>query len=42
MSTTAIANKDATVDARVGRVDMKLEVITIQRRGVTMLERPIG
>ena len=29
MSTTAIASKDATTDARVGQVDMKLEVITI-------------
>jgi catechol 2,3-dioxygenase-like lactoylglutathione lyase family enzyme len=29
MSTTAIRSKDATTDARVGRVDMKLEVITI-------------
>jgi catechol 2,3-dioxygenase-like lactoylglutathione lyase family enzyme len=29
MSTTAIRRKDATTDARVGKVDMKLEVITI-------------
>ncbi|MGZ8398937.1 MAG: VOC family protein [Gemmatimonadales bacterium] len=29
MSTTATATKDATTDARVGTVDMKLEVITI-------------
>ena len=29
MSTTATAIKDATTDARVGTVDMKLEVITI-------------
>ncbi len=29
MSTTAIRSKDATTDARVGKVDMKLEVITI-------------
>ena len=29
MSTTATRSKDATTDARVGRVDMKLEVITI-------------
>jgi len=29
MSTTAIASKDASADARGGRVDMKLEVITI-------------
>ena len=29
MSTTAIASKDATADARVGQVDMKLEVITV-------------
>jgi catechol 2,3-dioxygenase-like lactoylglutathione lyase family enzyme len=29
MSTTAIRSKDATTDARVGQVDMKLEVITI-------------
>jgi catechol 2,3-dioxygenase-like lactoylglutathione lyase family enzyme len=29
MSTAAIASKDASADARVGRVDMKLEVITI-------------
>jgi catechol 2,3-dioxygenase-like lactoylglutathione lyase family enzyme len=29
MSTTAIRSKDATADARVGQVDMKLEVITI-------------
>ena len=29
MSTTAIRSKDATTDAGVGKVDMKLEVITI-------------
>ena len=29
MSTTAIRSKGATTDARVGKVDMKLEVITI-------------
>jgi predicted enzyme related to lactoylglutathione lyase len=29
MSTTAISTKDATADARVGQVDLKLEVITI-------------
>jgi len=29
MSTTAIRSQDATTDARVGKVDMKLEVITI-------------
>ena len=29
MSTTAIRSKDATTGARVGKVDMKLEVITI-------------
>ena len=29
MSTTAIRSKDATTDARVGKVDMKLEVVTI-------------
>ena len=29
MSTTAIRSKEATTDARVGKVDMKLEVITI-------------
>ena len=29
MSTTAIRSKDATTDVRVGKVDMKLEVITI-------------
>jgi catechol 2,3-dioxygenase-like lactoylglutathione lyase family enzyme len=29
MSTTAIRSKDATADARVGKVDMKLEVITV-------------
>ena len=29
MSTTAISSKDATTDARVGKLDMKLEVITI-------------
>jgi catechol 2,3-dioxygenase-like lactoylglutathione lyase family enzyme len=29
MSTTAIRSTDATTDARVGQVDMKLEVITI-------------
>jgi catechol 2,3-dioxygenase-like lactoylglutathione lyase family enzyme len=29
MSTTAVRSKDATADARVGQVDMKLEVITI-------------
>jgi catechol 2,3-dioxygenase-like lactoylglutathione lyase family enzyme len=29
MSTTAIRSKDSTADARVGQVDMKLEVITI-------------
>jgi catechol 2,3-dioxygenase-like lactoylglutathione lyase family enzyme len=29
MSTTAIRSKDAAADARVGQVDMKLEVITI-------------
>jgi catechol 2,3-dioxygenase-like lactoylglutathione lyase family enzyme len=29
MSTTAIRNKDATADPRVGKVDMKLEVVTI-------------
>jgi catechol 2,3-dioxygenase-like lactoylglutathione lyase family enzyme len=29
MSTTATRSKDATADARVGQVDMKLEVITI-------------
>jgi catechol 2,3-dioxygenase-like lactoylglutathione lyase family enzyme len=29
MSTTAIRSKDATTDARVGKVDLKLEVITI-------------
>ncbi len=29
MSTTAISSKDATADARVGQIDMKLEVITI-------------
>src|SRR5687768_6654247 len=29
MSTTAVRSKDATTDARVGKVDMKLEVITI-------------
>ncbi len=29
MSTTAIGSKDATADARVGQVDMKLEVIPI-------------
>jgi catechol 2,3-dioxygenase-like lactoylglutathione lyase family enzyme len=29
MSSTAIRGKDATTDARVGKVDMKLEVITI-------------
>jgi catechol 2,3-dioxygenase-like lactoylglutathione lyase family enzyme len=29
MSTTATRSKDATTDARVGKVDMKLEVITI-------------
>jgi predicted enzyme related to lactoylglutathione lyase len=29
MSTTAISSKNATADARVGQIDMKLEVITI-------------
>jgi len=29
MSTTAISTKDTTADARVGQVDLKLEVITI-------------
>jgi catechol 2,3-dioxygenase-like lactoylglutathione lyase family enzyme len=29
MSTTAIRSKDASTDARVGKVDMKLEVITV-------------
>jgi hypothetical protein len=29
MSTATIRSKDATADARVGKVDMKLEVITI-------------
>ena len=29
MSTTAVSSKEATTDARVGKVDMKLEVITI-------------
>jgi catechol 2,3-dioxygenase-like lactoylglutathione lyase family enzyme len=29
MSTTATPTKDATTDARVGKVDMKLEVVTI-------------
>jgi len=29
MSTTAIRSKDATTDARVGKVDMKLEVVII-------------
>jgi catechol 2,3-dioxygenase-like lactoylglutathione lyase family enzyme len=29
MSTTAIRSKDATTDARVGQVDMKLEVVVI-------------
>ena len=29
MSTTAIRSKDATTDARVGKVDMKLEVVVI-------------
>ena len=29
MSTTAVRTKDATTDARVGKVDMKLEVVTI-------------
>ena len=29
MSTTAIHSKDATTDARVGKVDMKLEVVVI-------------
>jgi catechol 2,3-dioxygenase-like lactoylglutathione lyase family enzyme len=29
MSTTAIRSKDATSDARVGKVDLKLEVVTI-------------
>ena len=29
MTTTATRSKDATADARVGQVDMKLEVITI-------------
>ena len=29
MSTTATRTKDATTDARVGKVDMKLEVVTI-------------
>jgi catechol 2,3-dioxygenase-like lactoylglutathione lyase family enzyme len=29
MSTTAISSKDAAADARVGQVDMKLEVITL-------------
>jgi hypothetical protein len=29
MSTTATRSKDATTDARVGKVDMKLEVVTI-------------
>jgi catechol 2,3-dioxygenase-like lactoylglutathione lyase family enzyme len=29
MSTTAIRSKDGTADARVGQVDMKLEVITV-------------
>lgn len=29
MSTTAIRSNDATADARVGKVDMKLEVVTI-------------
>jgi catechol 2,3-dioxygenase-like lactoylglutathione lyase family enzyme len=29
MSTTAIRNNDSTTDARIGQVDMKLEVITI-------------
>jgi catechol 2,3-dioxygenase-like lactoylglutathione lyase family enzyme len=34
MSTTAIRSKDATTDAQVGKVDMKLEVITIPVSGV--------
>ena len=29
MSTTATRSKDATTDARVGKVDMKLEVVAI-------------
>jgi catechol 2,3-dioxygenase-like lactoylglutathione lyase family enzyme len=29
MSTTAIRSKDATTDARVGKVDMKLEIVVI-------------
>jgi catechol 2,3-dioxygenase-like lactoylglutathione lyase family enzyme len=29
MSTTAIGSKDATADARVGQIDLKLEVVTI-------------
>ena len=29
MSTTAIRSKDATTDASVGKVDLKLEVVTI-------------
>jgi catechol 2,3-dioxygenase-like lactoylglutathione lyase family enzyme len=29
MSTTAVPSKDKTTDARVGKVDMKLEVVTI-------------
>ena len=29
MSTTATRRKDATTDARVGKVDLKLEVVTI-------------
>ena len=29
MSTTATRTKDATTDARVGKVDMKLEVVAI-------------
>src|SRR5688572_782967 len=29
MSTTAISSKDAAADARVGQIDMKLEVVTI-------------
>src|SRR5882724_6659546 len=29
MSTTAIRSKDATTDGRVGKVDMKLEVVVI-------------
>src|SRR5438093_13720318 len=29
MSTTAIRSKDATTDARVGKADMKLEIVVI-------------